>query len=170
MFTLIVGGAGSGKSAWAEALCAAQRGPHYYLATMQPFDEECRARIGRHRAQRAHRGFVTVEQYTDLAAADIPAGSSVLLEDLGNSLANELYSPGGGGAEAVLSGVEALLARCADVTVVSNEVFSGGSDYAPGTLAYLSALAWLHRRLAARADAVIEMACGVPRLRKGAAV
>ena len=66
MFTLVIGGAGSGKSAWAEDLV---RGlgirPCYYLATMQPMDAECGARIARHRAQRAGKGFVTVERPVD---------------------------------------------------------------------------------------------------------
>ena len=58
MVTLVIGGAASGKSEFAEGLVlAAGDLPRYYIATMQPFDGECRARIRRHRATRAQKGF-----------------------------------------------------------------------------------------------------------------
>ena len=45
MLNLIIGGAGSGKSAFAENLIQRLPGQRVYLATMEPFDDECRARI-----------------------------------------------------------------------------------------------------------------------------
>ena len=46
MFTLVIGGAASGKSEYAESLLLGAPGPRYYLATMEPMeDAECRARI-----------------------------------------------------------------------------------------------------------------------------
>ena len=167
MFALVIGGAGSGKSAWAEDLV---RGlgirPCYYLATMQPMDAECGARIARHRAQRAGKGFVTVERPVDLAGLRLPRRGAVLLEDLGNLAANEWYSPGGAGPEgaldAILDGIDSLRAQCRALVVVSNEIFAGGRDYAPGTEAYLELLARAHLALAARADQVCEVAFGLP--------
>ena len=167
MLTLVIGGSASGKSRYAEALVQKQPQPRLYLATMQPFDAECEARIARHRAQRADKGFETIECYVNLCAAEIPSNGSLLLEDLSNLLANELYSPEGRGAAAVLPGLESLLARCANVTVVTNEVFSGGSDYEGDTLRFLKELAGLNRALAARADRVVEMVCGLPHVLKG---
>lgn len=169
MFTLIIGGAGSGKSAFAEELAAHQPGPRLYIATMQPYDSECHARIAKHRAQRAGRGFLTLERYTDLAGAvgQLPKGSSVLLECMSNLVANELYSPEGRGADAAVLGVEALLPHCRHLAVVTNEVFSGGAHYAGDTLHYLQELAQVNRRLAARADTVVEIVCGLPNLLKG---
>ena len=167
MFTLVVGGAASGKSAFAEAVAAALPGPRRYLATMEPYGAEGRARVARHRALRAGKGFETLERYVDLSGAPVPAGASVLLEDLGNLAANELYRPDGGGETAVLAGVLALRGRCAHLTVVTNEVFSGGADYAGDTLRWLMALARLNRALAARADTVVEVVCGLPNLLKG---
>ena len=166
MFTLVIGGAASGKSEYAEALVTGLDGPRVYLAAMEPFGPEAARRIARHRAMRAARGFETVERYTDAGGAPLPPGANVLLEDLGNLTANELYSPAGGGGEAVFSGVERLLDRCRHLTVVTNEVFSGGVDYEGDTLRYLEVLGSLNCRLAARADRVVEVICGIPRIRK----
>lgn len=168
MFTLIIGGAASGKSEYAESHVLSLPGRRVYLATMRPADGECLARIERHRLQRAGKGFETVERFADLSGAPVPEGANVLLECVGNLLANELYGPEGGGAGAVLEGVQALLSRCRHLTVVTNEVFSGGAAYQEATLVYLRELARINRTLAARADRVAEVACGLPRLWKGA--
>ena len=167
MFTLVIGGAASGKSAWAEAYVSKQPGQRIYLATLQPYGEEGRARVTKHREHRSGKGFDTLERYTDLAHVPVPTGSSVLLEDLGNLTANELFSPEGGGTKAVLEGIEFLLRCCDNLTVVANEVFSGGQAYADDTLRYLSELARIHRILAGKADLVVEMICGLPNILKG---
>lgn len=167
MFTLVIGGAASGKSEYAEALVMKLDGPRVYLAAMEPFGPEAEARIARHRAMRAARGFETVERYTDAGGAPLPPGANVLLEDLGNLAANEMYSPAGGGGEAVFAGVERLLDRCRHLTVVTNEVFSGGADYAGDTLRYMKALADINRWLAGEADFVCEVAVGLPNVLKG---
>ena len=167
MLTLIIGGSGSGKSAFAESLVCSLGENRIYIATMQPFDEECRARIARHRAQRRNTGFETIECYVNLSEALVPFDANVLLEDLSNLLANERYRPDGGGIETVRRGLELLADRCRHLTVVTNEVFSGGDEYEGDTLAYLQDLAALNRELARRADRVIEMVCGVPHVLKG---
>ena len=151
MLYLITGGAGSGKSAWAEELVCRLPGQRIYLATMRPWDGECRARIARHRAQRAGRDFITLERYTDLAgvAPQIPEGANVLLECMGNLTANVLFGPGGppeNPLEAVTDGLRRLAEQCNHLIVVGNDVFAedGGCD--AGTRAYLDLLAGLHRR------------------------
>ena len=167
MLTLVIGGAGSGKSAFAENHVCALEGRRVYLATMQARDPESLARIARHRALRADKGFETVERGLDLAGTELPPGANVLLEDLSNLLANECFSPAGGGADAVRRGLESLLARCENLTVVSNEIFLGGADYAVDTLGYMKDLAALNRELAAQADLVAELVCGLPNVLKG---
>ena len=170
MLTFVVGGAGSGKSAYAERLLAASPGPRYYVATMQVWEEECRRRVQRHRAQRAGRGFVTLECSRDLARLRLPAPGSVLLEDLTNLAANERYDPAGAGPrtrEAVREGWQALHRQSPHLIVVGNELFCGGTDYAGDTAAYLKLLADLHRCLAAEADNVCEVVSGCPVYYKG---
>ena len=168
MFTLVIGGAASGKSEYAERIVTGLDGPRFYLATMEPFGPEAESRIARHRKMRAARGFETAERYTDIGNAPVPDGANVLLEDMGNLTANEMFRPDGRGPEAIFPAVEALLARCRHLTIVTNEVFSGGTDYAGDTLCYLEALGEINCRLAARADRVAEVICGLPQIRKEA--
>ncbi len=172
MTVLVIGGAASGKSEFAESLLLKSPvRPRIYLATMEPFGAEARARIQKHRAMRAAKGFQTLERYTDLAGAVVPEGSAVLLECLGNLCANERYSPQGAGAEnaenVILNGICRLAAQSRELVVVSNEVGSGGSAYEGDTLDYIRLLASIHRRLAAWADAVCEVSCGLPFYHKG---
>lgn len=172
MTVLVAGGAASGKSRYAEKLLCALSGdaPRIYIATMRPSGAEAAARIEKHRAQRAGRGFQTLERYVDLETADVPRGSAALLEDIGNLCANELYGPegsGGGAADAVVRGVARLQELCRALVIVSNEVGAGGADYADGTARYLRVLGAVNRRLAARADGVCEVVCGIPVYYKG---
>ena len=114
MFTLVVGGAASGKSEYAEQLILrAGALPRYYVATMEPFGAEARARIARHRVLRAQKRFETIECPVGLSRVLLPARGAALLECLSNLAANELYSPAGAGGEqaalaAVVDGVESL--------------------------------------------------------------
>ena len=113
MLTLVIGGAASGKSAYAESLVLKTGLPRYYLATMQVWDAECAARVAKHRAMRAEKQFETLECPLHLDHLALPGRGTVLLEDLGNLVANELYDPGGAGehtAKAVLTGLERLAA------------------------------------------------------------
>ena len=170
MLTLVLGGAASGKSEYAEALVLRSALPRYYLATMQVWDAECAARVEKHRKMRAAKQFETIECPLHLETVRLPRRSTALLEDLGNLTANELYDPAGAGdaaAEHILQGLDSLAAQCENLIVVSNEVFSGGADYAGDTDRYLLALAQVNNALAARADAVVRVVCGVPVYYKG---
>lgn len=71
MITLITGGSGSGKSAYAEKyICHVSNEKRYkekyYIATMQVFDDEGQRKIDRHRRLRAGKGFITIEQPRDI--------------------------------------------------------------------------------------------------------
>ncbi len=116
MIALVIGGSGSGKSAYAEqmAVKAAGNGSLYYVATMQVYDEEGKKKVERHQKMRAGKGFLTIEQPRKLkeaakkvatekvsagkvsagkvAAERVPAGKIVLLECMSNLVANEMFS------------------------------------------------------------------------------
>lgn len=68
MLILVSGGSASGKSEFAEGLAVklGTTGKRYYIATMQPFDEECLHRIKRHQEMRSQKGFETIECYRDI--------------------------------------------------------------------------------------------------------
>ena len=97
MLTLVLGGAASGKSGYAESLVLKTALPRYYIATMQVWDAECAARVEKHRKMRAAKQFETVECPLHLENIRLPARGTALLEDLGNLTANELYDPAGAG-------------------------------------------------------------------------
>ena len=172
MFTLIIGGAASGKSEFAEALVRQRGGQPVYIATLLPWDDECRRRICRHQARRARDGYVTLEVplgLSRLPADSLPENATVLLECMSNLAANELYCPEGAGKAAydeIDAGIRALLPRCRHLIVVSNEVFCGGSDYAGDTDDYLRLLARLNKLMAGLADEAFEVVAGLPLRRK----
>lgn len=160
----LTGSSASGKSALAEALAAAlareKNSPLVYLATMSARDPGSLRRVARHRARRAGKGFETIERPLALAGLPLPAGAAVLLEDLGNLCANELFAPEGGGEAALLAGLESLFSRVDDLVVVGNEVFSDGAAWGPEMTGYLTALARAQRACAAWADAAGEVSSG----------
>lgn len=168
MLTLVLGGSGSGKSAFAEGLVTASGNPRrLYLATMEPFGAEAEARIARHRAMRSAKGFETVERFRDLDTLPPYQGYVVLLEDLGNLCANELYGPDPEGGEArILSGIRRLAADNR-LIVVSNAIFSDGVAYGEETRRYLAQMARLHAALAQETQEVVEVVCGLPIYHKG---
>lgn len=173
MTVLVIGGAASGKSEYAESLLLNAE-KKLYLATMQPCGDEAYHRIARHRALRADKGFETIERFTALAALDeaaLPADCSALLECLGNLAANELFLPNGTqkrAETAILGGIARLSRRCRDFVVVTNDVFADGVTYDADTERYLALLGRCNAALAAQFDQVIEVVCGIPIVLKGA--
>ena len=167
MVNLVIGAAASGKSEYAEDIVMSLPGEKIYIATMEPFGAEAKERIARHRALRAGKGFTTVERPRDLIGLTPEADWNVLIEDLPNLAANELFSPEGGGADAVLSGVDRICKIVSSVTIVTGDIFSDGTEYDVGTREYMEMLADLHMRIAAKADNVVEVVCGIPCAVKG---
>ena len=103
MLTLVFGGSGSGKSSFAEDLAVTQGDvPRFYIATMQKDGSaEEQQRIEKHRKHRSGKGFETLEWERDLSGhlkrwKDEHTPCVFLLEDLGNLIANEMFSPGRG--------------------------------------------------------------------------
>jgi adenosylcobinamide kinase/adenosylcobinamide-phosphate guanylyltransferase len=164
--TLVIGGARSGKSAFAERLVTAAGLPRLYLATAEAWDDEMRARIALHRDRR--EGWTTVEAPRDLAgalAAVVP-GSVVLVDCATLWLTNVMLD--GGDVAAEEAALLAALAACAvPVVVVTNEV---GLSIVPETAlarAFRDAQGRLNQRLAERAGLVVAVWAGLPLVLKG---
>ena len=174
MMAVVTGGSGSGKSAFAEKLALSLNGKGYiYLATMIPWDGECRRKIERHRAMRAEKGFVTVEKYRDIHEAEIPGQSTVLLECMSNLAANELFDGreiqrgrererAEQTAEKIVMGIKEILRKTENLVVVTNEVFSDGNRYDRETECYRRLLGRINETMAAMADEAAEVVYGIP--------
>ena len=165
--TLVIGAAASGKSAYAESLCLGHDGPRVYLATMEPFGEEGARRIARHRALREGKGFSTLERTRDVGAAvpGLPRGCTLLLEDVGNLVANELFAEGGLSPRDPDAAAREV--ATAYTVVVTVDVFADGMRYDEGTEAWRRVLARVNAGVAALADRAVEVVCGIPVWMKG---
>lgn len=171
MMVLVTGGSGSGKSAFAEdrvlSLGDARR---IYIATMFPFDPECRRRIDRHRRMRSGKGFETVERYTNLKELVLPGDSVVLLECMSNLAANEMFQDGGAHertVEEILAGVREVISQVRHLVIVTNEIFSDGAFYEGDTRTYQNYLGEINQALAGMADEAVEVVYGIPVYHKG---
>ncbi len=166
MMHLVIGGSGSGKSAYAEKLMMEEPGgSRVYLATMRPWDEECREKIRRHRQIREGKGFVTVECYGRPRDLPIPRGSSVLLECVGNLLTNLFFDQDHNGidmAQLITDDLMDLQSRTRSLIIVTNDIFSDGLFYGVETEAYRAVLGQVNKNLARAADHVTEVVYGIP--------
>lgn len=172
MMTVIMGGSGSGKSAYAEALACAETAveKRYYVATMQVYDAEGAARVEKHRDMRAGKGFLTIEQpydIGDICSKIEPKESLVLLECMSNLVANEMFrgKKPKAGAEVVSDILAQLTMLCGCVShliIVTNNVFEDGTLYDSETMNYIEALGRMNEKLAELADEVIEVVYTIP--------
>ena len=166
MIVLVTGGSGSGKSTWAEKLVASLPNENrVYIATMRVYDDESVKRVERHRAQRADKGFRTIECEKDLASADIADSSVVLLEDLVNLMANEMFD--GGDVSRIVPALNILAKKCRHLIMVTNDVFADGIEYAESTQEYIRQLAEINNAAAQIADCVVEVVYSIPIAVKG---
>ena len=165
MFIFICGTSGSGKSFYAEERLKNFSGSQkFYIATAKIYDDEMRERVKKHKAMRKNKGFATIEKTFDLGTIKIPGASSVLIEALTTWLANEMFEHREkfSAAEKILRDFHALKARCKNIILVSDDIFSDGIIYDELTEKYIKALAGLTKNFAAEADEVIECFAGLP--------
>jgi|SRR5580658_8417232 adenosyl cobinamide kinase/adenosyl cobinamide phosphate guanylyltransferase len=159
--TLVLGGARSGKSRYAESLIAMLPPSWLYVATAEASDEEMAVRISAHRARRGP-DWQTVEAPRHLVAALQKAGATpVLVDCLTLWLANLMLADID--IEVETAHLErALAAAAAPVVLVANEVgFGIVPDYPLGRK-FRDLQGTLNQRLAARADRVVLMVAGLP--------
>ena len=179
-FIFVTGGARSGKSAFAEKTALASGKKVIYLATATVEDEEMAQRVERHRRRRP-LCWETVEEPLDpagvIARHNSPA-KFILLDCLALFLNNllradaapdgdgEINSFSGADEKRVLDAVrllgETIRKSAADVLVVTNEVGWGLVPAYPLGRLYRDLLGLANQQLAALADAVYLVVCGIP--------
>lgn len=161
LVTLVLGGARSGKSRYAEGLARGHEGRKTYIATAEPFDEEMRARITKHQADRAADGWTTLEAPLDVAQAVKDAQGFVLLDCVTVWLGNLMHHERDIRAE---SGhlLAALAVAEKPIVIVSNEV--GLSIVPENRMArrFRDEQGFLNQRIAEVADEVFFVAAGLP--------
>ena len=156
---LVLGGARSGKSRFAEGLIADWPPPWLYIATAQAFDAEMAERIAVHQARRDAR-WTTLECPHDLAPGLAREGP-LLLDCLTLWLSNRLLA-GSDLASDCAALVDMLRARRSPTLVVSNEVGLGLVPETPLGRAFRDAAGRLNQQVAAAADHVHFIAAGLP--------
>jgi len=166
--TLVLGGARSGKSRYAEMLITALPPPWIYVATAEPRDAEMAQRIARHRAERDKRWeIVEVPHALPQAIASTAQTSPLLIDCLTLWLSNRML------ANADIAGetgeLEAALdRRPGPIVLVSNEVGSGIVPDNALARRFRDLQGQLNQRLAARVERVVLLVAGLPLIVKGA--
>lgn len=161
--TLVLGGAGSGKSVFAESLLAVDRGV-VYLATLIPSDDECRRRIDDHQARRPSE-WRTIELNGDLSTVTsrLPETADVLFDSLTcyvSSLASRAGAPTL--PSDLLENIIAWRDQARTVVVVSDEIGSGVVPVGVEARRFRDVLGKVNQAVAALADNVYLVVAGIP--------
>ena len=164
---LILGGAASGKSEWAEKFILSSTLPCIYLATGKAEDDEIFLRVKVHKDRRDAR-WTTVEEPLDLGPvlSNLSADTPVLIDCATMWLSNQMM------AEAELEQVTdallgALRSCAAPWVIVSNEVGHGIVPDNALARRFRNAQGRLNIALAAEADLAVMVIAGLPQVLKG---
>lgn len=165
--TLILGGAASGKSRFAERIVDRSGLPKTYIATAQAFDDEMKRKIRKHIADRGD-SWLTIEEPLNIpeTIGKLHAGSATLLDCATLWLSNAMLAehPLDVRSKALL---EAVASATGPLVIVSNEV---GQGIVPDTKLgrdFRAAQGRLNQDLAACADLVVLVVAGLPLVLKG---
>ena len=165
--TLVLGGASSGKSSWAERYILDQAQNVGYIATAQAFDAEMKEKIAEHRARRGQE-WTTREEPLDIIPCfgTFPANQPILLDCATLWLSNLMLAKKNISAE-ITALIGYLQSYVGTLVIVSNET---GLSVVPHTKMgrdFQKAQGQLNQQLAALADRVVFILAGLPMLLKG---
>jgi adenosylcobinamide kinase/adenosylcobinamide-phosphate guanylyltransferase len=168
---LVIGGARSGKSGFAQTLAQGREGRKVFIATAQAGDDEMKLRIEKHRSERP-AGWHTIEEPCRLLQAlDGCAGAYevVLIDCIGLWISNRLLADAG--EDEILQEAGAVLASCSTsgscVIMVSNETGMGIVPDNRLSRLFRDVLGKTNQELAAAADEVYFLIAGIPLQIKG---
>jgi adenosylcobinamide kinase/adenosylcobinamide-phosphate guanylyltransferase len=163
--TLVLGGARSGKSGYAESLLADLAGPRTYLATAAAGDAELAARIRLHRERRG-AGWTTREEPLEIATTIAETPGPILVDCLTLWVSN-LMAAGADSDAAVERLLVALRREGGPILLVSNEVGLGIVPDNALAREFRDRAGRANQRVAAAADRVVFVAAGLPLALKG---
>lgn len=166
--SLVLGGARSGKSAFAENLVLAAGGNPVYLATAQAHDQEMAARIAAHKQQRSHGGWTTIEEPLDLSPALNGCGTDdIVLLDCATLWLSNLMMAERDIAEETSNLLAVFDRSAARIVVVSNEIGLGVVPDNALARRFRDAQGQLNQLIAAKAGLVAAVMAGLPLALKG---
>lgn len=191
MKILISGGAKNGKSIYAQKISKAMSVkydvPLYYVATMEPVDEEDENRIKRHIKERAGWGFTTIEEprrLGEIFERDIITGEDsnaklgkgtarsenvdergvFLVDSLTALLGNNMFNSNGNMNldcfDDVCDDIYRFSMKASNIVLVSDAIGCDGTKFDDFTEAYRRTLARLEREIASYYDRVTEVSVG----------
>ena len=167
-FSLVIGGAQSGKSAFAERMVRASGLAKVYVATAEAHDADMATKIEDHRTSRAGQGWRTVEAPHDTARAlaGLEDGEVALLDCVTFWLTNLMLADGNWQDELDLL-CDVLAHLSVPVVAVSNDVSGGVVPETSLGRAFQRAQGQVNQRLAAQAALVVQVTVGIPTVLKG---
>ncbi len=163
--TLVLGGARSGKSRFAESLA---RGECHYIATAEAHDDEMQERIDLHKTRRGS-SWTTHEETREIAAliTSLSRPQRFVLVDCLTLWLSNLLMAEEDWERAAQELCTVLQAQRSDVVLVSNEVGLGIVPVMPLGRVFRDAQGILNQQVAAISDTVVFVAAGLPLALKG---
>lgn len=159
---LVTGGAKSGKSRYAEMMARAFDLPLIYIATAQPLDDEMQDRIRAHQEQRGP-DWQTEQEPLDLGGVlRRTDGQGVRLVDCLTLWLSNLMMDGRDWNQETDALCRVLLDQQSPVVLVTNEVGGGIVPVSDLSRRYRDASGVMNQRIAALADKVVLVSCGLP--------
>jgi len=170
---LILGGARSGKSHYAETLAKESSKEVVYIATAHILDDEIAQRVSRHKDDRPS-DWITIEEPLTLAASLIECtsqGHIVIVDCLTMWITNLLSQQDESMLEKELAALLSVIEELpGSIIFVSNEVGMGIIPMGELTRKYVDEAGRLHQQLAQRVDHVVLMVAGLPHIIKSPAI
>lgn len=174
---LITGGQRSGKSRYAEELALKLSNAPVYMATARIWDDEFRERVDKHRQRRGSQ-WTSIEEEQFLSRYDVE-GKVIVIDCITLWCTNFLFNHhaaakgGGSGKEGGLPEIEPILKEMqvefdlftrqdATFIFVTNEIGCGGVSENALQRRFTDLQGWMNQYVAARADDVVWMSCGIP--------
>ena len=160
---LITGGARSGKSSYAEKLALSLSPNPVYMATARVWDEEFRQRVIRHQEARGPE-WTNLEEEKELSRHDV-SGRVVLIDCVTLWCTNFFFDLQGhvdSSLKAVKEEFNRFTAQDATFIFVTNEIGLGGTSENELQRKFTDLQGWMNQYIAAQADEVIMMVCGIP--------
>ena len=166
--SLVLGGASSGKSAFAERMVRQSGLAKVYVATAERVDDEMAVKIATHKERRMGQGWRTIEAPHDTARAlgQIEAGEVVLLDCVTFWLTN-LMIDDGDWREELDQFLDVLIRMRAPVVLVSNDVSGGVIPENRLARAFQRVQGIVNQKLAEECDLVVYVTAGLPQVLKG---